>query len=128
VARTTKPFEQYATLLPDGRFAVQVTVFDPFLVRVVIAAPGKRQALERVRALGGRDVHVSKSFRPGGTTVRPLVDEGLEGVFAPEPFGGTWLPLAGLPAFLDGTSRDLARYDTSAFDRGWVRPTALPES
>lgn len=126
MARTGKPFEQYSKLLPDGRSVVEVTVFDPFLVVVVLIAPSKRRALERVRALGGRNVHVSTMFRPGGDAVRRIVDEGLEGVFHPDHVDGTWLPLSGLPAFLDGTSRDLARYDTRAFDRRWARPADDP--
>lgn len=115
-----KPFAQYTTVLPDGRSAVHVTVFDPFLVDVVLVAETKRAALARVRALGGRDVHVAKDFRPGHRATEQLVTRDLDGVFAPAPLDGTWLPLSDLPAFLDGTSRHLARYDQRAFVRDWA--------
>jgi len=120
VSRSHKPFAQYSGVLPDGRSAVEATIFDPFIVRVVLVAADKREALQRIRALGGRDVHVSKSFRPAHRVVDRLVDDGLDGVFAPDPQDGTWLPLSELPAFLAGTSRFLARYDTSAFNRSFV--------
>ncbi|MCJ1714375.1 hypothetical protein [Curtobacterium sp. VKM Ac-2922] len=119
----SKPFAQYATVLSDGRTAVEVAVFDPFLVTVVLVASSKRDALDRVRSLGGRNVHVAKGFRPGHRTVDEFLTRGVDGVFAPEPFDGTWLPLPDLPAFLDGTSRHLARYDQTRFDRRWVRGT-----
>ena len=120
MSRSRKPFAQYSTVLPDGRTAVEATVFDPFIVRVVLVAADKREALHRLRALGGRDVHVSTALRPAHSAVDRIVDDGLDGVFAPEPHDGTWLPLSELPAFLAGTSRFLARYDTRAFDRSFV--------
>ncbi len=122
MSRSGKPFAQFATQLPDGRTVVEVTVFDPFIVSVVLVADGKRDALHRVRALGGRDVHVSKRFQPSGGAVEALLRGGEDGVFAPEPVDGSWLPLSELPAFLDGTSPWLVRYDTSAFNRSFVVP------
>lgn len=121
MSRRGKPFAQYSTVLPDGRFVVEVRVFDPFLVTVVLVATSGRGALEQVRAIGGRDVHVSKDFRPDREAVAALLSGELRGVFAPEPSDGIWLPLTELPAFLDGTSRHLARYDVRAFDRSWAR-------
>ena len=122
MSRSGKPFAQFATRLPDGRTLVEVTVFDPFIVSVVLVADGKRDALDRVRALGGRDVHVSKSFHPSGRAVEALLRSGDGGVFAPQPVDGTWLHLSVLRAFLDGTSPWLVRYDTSAFNRSFVVP------
>ncbi|MGU3409441.1 hypothetical protein ACLBWP_04985 [Microbacterium sp. M1A1_1b] len=58
----SKPFAQYATVLSDGRTAVEVAVFDPFLVTVVLVASSKRDALDRVRSLGGRNVHVANAL------------------------------------------------------------------
>jgi hypothetical protein len=109
-------------VLPDGRTLVEVTVFDPFLVTVVLVATNKRQALEQVRALGGRNVHVEKSHRRNHQAMHELVEHHHAGVFAPSPLDGTWLPVSELPAFLDGTSRALARYDVAAFNRRCVRP------
>lgn len=126
MSRTDKPFAQYAATLPDGRTAVEVTIFDPFLVTVVLIAASKRDALERVRALGGGNVHVSKWFRPGRAPLDALVRGGHDGVFAPEPLDGTWLPLTELSAFLAGTSRLLARYDERAFNRRYVLPAPAP--
>jgi hypothetical protein len=120
VSRTSKPFAQYSTALPDGRTAVEVTIFDPFLVTVVLVAASKRDALERVRGLGGANVHVSKMFHPRHAAVQALLRGEHEGVFAPEPLDGTWLPLSELAAFLDGTSGQLARYDTRGFDRRYA--------
>ncbi|WP_267422043.1 MULTISPECIES: hypothetical protein [unclassified Curtobacterium] len=120
MSRTGKPFAQYSTALPDGRIAVEVSMSDPFRVTVVLVATSKRDALDQVRGLGGANVHVSKIFHPKHAAVQALLRGGHDGVFAPEPLDGTWLPLPELPAFLDGTSRQLARYDTRAFDRRYA--------
>jgi hypothetical protein len=122
VSRTGKPFAQYSTVLPDGRTAVEVSISDPFLVIVVLVAASKRDALDRVRGLGGANVHVSKVFHPKHAAVLAMIEGQHEGVFAPEPLDGTWLPLPELPAFLDGTSRQLARYDARAFNRRYAEP------
>lgn len=124
MSRSGKPFPQAAKRLPDGRSVVTVTVFDPFIVDVVLISAGRKGALDRVRELGGRDVHLSKSFRPPGAAIDMIMRNGLDGVFAPQPLDGTWLPLLELPAFLDGTSRQLVRYDTDAFVR-WFAQTGV---
>ena len=65
MSRRTKPFEQYRTLLSDGRSVVCVVVLEPVPFTAWLIANSKGDALARVREYGPPSPHIRSELRPG---------------------------------------------------------------
>jgi len=88
MASKRKPFEQYRTLLPDGRSVVGVVVYEPRAAAIWLLAESRGEALAKMRDCGAPRPHIESLNRPGHKVAQRVADDPAGGIFTEDLFPG----------------------------------------